>query len=320
MRMVSPAKSGYIDGVVNSMGFQNLNISDISFVPVTFTHDYQFNEELLNMGKYILFDFVEYGWGWDMAETHFFGKNTRSFEGFSANTEWHKLCDFVKENPPLVYFKRELLKKDFNSVPNVYPIEYCWMGNDIGGPVSFEAFCNKKIDLFYCFGISHEMRKSIYCNIFSNASDKLEVLTSIYDLESFFRFNNSGRPWVTHHSPHYNRMDIHDLINIQSHSVLSLSPPGAGLKCFRHSESCLNSIMVLFEDDMQYTYDWEHGVNCFKIKTDVYTNYTKEFQQILSIDKETLYNVYCNGVNNSKKYYLSTYLENYIKPVILTKI
>ncbi|NDH06592.1 hypothetical protein EBX93_11835, partial [bacterium] len=72
---------------------------------------------------YVLADYTEYGWDSKLENTHLFGKNTYEYwyERY-APTEWLKFDNWVAENPPKLYLKRELLLKD--KTDNIQPIEY----------------------------------------------------------------------------------------------------------------------------------------------------------------------------------------------------
>lgn len=107
--IVSPDKNDQIDGVVYTI--LKAIPSKIPLVHITKFENFVFNEDLLKLKEYILFDFCEYGANsWDRKQTHLFGKNTSDFKWFKGR-EWKIFDEFVKSKPPLVYFKRELLKK-----------------------------------------------------------------------------------------------------------------------------------------------------------------------------------------------------------------
>lgn len=304
--IVSPDKKGNIDGVVYSI-IKNIE-SCIPIIPVTILSDYEFNPELNNLGKYILLDYCEYGWDWDRSETHFFGKNTERFADKFAGEEWKKFDSFVKNKPPLFYCKRELLKDGFDK--DIYPVEFpCFQASY--PIVTKEEFDKRPIEVFFSWGHSHESRRILHGEIFINAAKKGYGV-----VDNFTHFNESIRDyekiWASIYSPYFARIDMGTLLYIQGQSKLSVSLPGAGVKCFRHAESPINSIMVLQEDDLLWSYDWVDGVNCIKIPKG--GNAIEVIEKALQ--RNDLYEIYLEGVKTCQKYMLDNYVENYIKKII----
>src|SRR5689334_20600178 len=140
----SPDKQNRIDGTVNKI-LGSIN-SPIPLIGITRMDNFQFNDMLLTIkGKYAIFDYCEYGANdWDRKETHLFGSNTDRFKYAFPGDQWNRFDQWVRGNPPAIYFKRELLKKDASSL--VYPIEYpCWGPKfQIQGK---QEFINRRIEL-----------------------------------------------------------------------------------------------------------------------------------------------------------------------------
>src|SRR3990167_974536 len=101
--------------------FLRLISCDLPIVLVSRIGDFQFNNDLLKLDKYILVDFIENGWKWDMREGHHWGRNTEKFD-FLQSDEWKKFEDFVIDKPPELTFCRELLQKDVTD--KLLPVEY----------------------------------------------------------------------------------------------------------------------------------------------------------------------------------------------------
>ena len=108
--IVSPDVTGNVDPIV--MNIVRAINTDATIVPITKLNDFKFDESLYNLDKYVLVDFIENHWNWDMADTLLFGNNRDRFDYLVGGEEWKKFDDFVKAKPPAIYFKRELLKKD----------------------------------------------------------------------------------------------------------------------------------------------------------------------------------------------------------------
>lgn len=309
--IVSPDKKGNIDGVVYSI-IKDIN-SSIPLVPITILSDYEFNPELNKLDKYILFDFCEYGWDWDRKETHIFGANTNKFKDKFNGNEWHKFDEFVKNNPAIIYFKRELLIKDYLDSflhDAIEPIEFpCFQPSY--PIVTKEEFDKRPIEVFFSWGHSHEARRILHGEIFINAAKKGYGV-----VDNFTHFNESIRDyekvWASIYSPYFARIDMPTLLNIQGQSKLSVSLPGAGVKCFRNAESPINSVMVMQEDDLVWSYDWIDGVNCIKIPKN--GNAIETIEQALQ--RDDLYDIYVEGVKTCEKYMLNNYVKNYIEKTI----
>lgn len=140
------------------------------------------------------------------------------------------------------------------------------------------------------------------------------ICDNIYYVEGFLKHESNPKKWVSCQIPHYYRIDISQILGINGMSKLSLSPPGAGRFCFRHAESPVNSVMVLFDDEMAWSYPWEHGVNCVKI------NEFNEVEEIANALRTDLYKVYLNGVEHIKNYQHSNYINNYLLKEINARV
>ena len=110
-----------LDGSVVRIA-QHIDTGGIPLLPMTRIEGYKFNPELLKLKEYILLDYSELYWNSENEDTHLFGKNTHEFPEQFPGDEWKRFEDFVRTNPPKIYFKRELKKKDVGG--NIYPIDY----------------------------------------------------------------------------------------------------------------------------------------------------------------------------------------------------
>lgn len=299
--IISPDKNGIVDQVVVTI-LDQID-TDIPLVPITRTENFQFNPELLKLDRYILSDYVEYGWNWDRKQTHVFGVNTDQFSDRFPGDQWKLFDDFVRNKKPFLYFKREMLE---GCSENVHPIDWpCF--NEIP---QLDTHYNRPVEVFFTWGHSNEARRRLHGEIFVNSTKKgYGVIDNPYNVER--GMEEYHRKWVTLQIPHYTRLPMSQILFMQGHSKLSVSLPGAGLKCFRSCEASINSVMVMWEDGMKYSYDWVHGVNCIK------ANPGEEIEAIeAALQRVDLYDIYKNGVENVKKYYLPTYCKNYIEPII----
>lgn len=218
-----------------------------------------------------------------------------------------KFDNWVKENPPRMMFKRELLKKDVSD--KVLPIEYPCTANSYPQQTK-EEFESRPINVFQYWGRSSEHRVRIHAEILTHGYKKgFQVCDNLYYINGYL-FNEQGEKWVTCWIPHYQRMELSNLMKVNNLSKLSLSWGGAGFKCFRTSEAPVNSIMVTWKNDFAWAFDWNE-TNCILVEQG------KEIEGIEeALQREDLYDIYLAGMQNVEKYRLSDYINNYILPII----
>lgn len=296
-------------GRTDGPAFQMLSQVDsrIAIVLMSRTPRYNFNEELLNLDKYVLFEYSEMGWDWNFTNTHEWGKNTDQFPQF-ADEEYKRFDDWVASNPPLLTFTREILKKDVTETH--FAIDYpCWQ--TVPELVSKESFEGRPISFFHFFGRSHEGRLKAHADTWYNTGKYgYSVCDNIYHYEKFM-LNEKGRKAVSLWQPHYYRHDISVMMQIGSMAKISFALAGAGRKTFRHLESSSNSAMLMWQDEMKWAYDWIDGYNCIV---------SKEGEEIKTIferlDHSSLYDVYCRGAETCRKYEVNRYIKEYIEPII----
>lgn len=283
--------------------------SEIPIVLVSRVQDFKFNEALLSLDKYILVDFVELGWQWNQQLGHIWGENTHKFPDVFPGDEWKRFDNFVAERPPLLIFQRELLRKDV--VAGVLPIEYPnWQPSH--DAQTKEQFNERRIELFHFWGFSHVCRKIFQGNAILHAvREDIEIIDNVFYYQNFLQ-ENHRRYWATIHIPHFARMPINQILEINGNAKLSLSLPGAGVKCFRSTgESPVNSLMCIPFDELAWSYPWEHGVNCIRFELN---NAVVEIEHALR--RDDLYELYLSGVANAENYRVENYIRNYIEKQI----
>lgn len=347
--IVSPDKSGRVDGVVHNI-IRHIQ-TDATLVPVTKLDGFVFNEDLYDHDKIIILDYCEHGANeWDRKETPLFGVNAEKF-GFDTD-EWKRFNAFVADKKPL-YFKRELLLKDFKN--KYHPIEYpCYFSPTVNDKPDItlaetieilkqtgnivtrkeepdftmqtkEQFDSRPIELLNVWGYSHAGRKMLHGNIFTH-SDKFgyEVVDNFHHFQGTFN-DGHKRIWATINAPHFNRTPIYQVLALNGMSKLSVSWEGAGVKCFRSTgESPLNSVMVQRENNLAWSFPYIKDVSCIELPMNGTMDSirginvgTKELEIINEATKRTdLYEIYLRGVSNTENYYMPTYINNYILPLI----
>lgn len=304
-------KTGNTDGTALQF-LQSVN-SLVPIVLVSWADDFQFNDALFGVKDYVLVDFTEYGWNVDLKDTHVWGKNTFTCDDWSArynNVNWIEFDTWIKNNPPRLTFKREILIKDVSD--KLHPIDYPCVVEGYSKQ-SKEEFDGRVISVFQYWGRSNENRLRIHGEIWQHATKKgFSVCDNIYYLQHFLQ-HEQGEKWVTLNIPHYARIPADQLLIFNGMSKLSLSWKGAGFKCFRHNEAPVNSVMVTTKNKYAWCFPWDE-TNCILI------NEGNEISEIdLALLRTDLYEVYLNGLNNVDNYRLKNfipYLENKINQSI----
>ena len=134
------------------------------------------------------------------------------------------------------------------------------------------------------------------------------------------------------HNPRWELIDFYEerwpfaaLMAVQGDSKITVTLEGAGVKCMRHYEGGINSVLCLHGFEMEETYPWVEGDNCLRLP------YTKEGGEwnrgMIDIDKAIpylegwlknpdLYNVYQRCVRNAARYSMDNYCTNHLAPQI----
>lgn len=336
--IISPDVNSTVEGSVID-ALRHLNPvphqeSDVVVVPISRFHSFKFNPKLYTLKKpIILVDYVELGANdWDRRKTHFFGAGTLDeFSTFNDwgidRNQWVAFDKWVEDNPPKLYLKRELLAKDVSGT--VKPIDY--VCNIPPQPKeSLEEFLARPLDVFYTWGHSNEGRRRVHGEIFKQATGRYELISAWEHFAEFFKNpdpNGTSKVWASIFTPHFHRAGIGDVVKWSGKSKVSLSMPGAGIKCFRHSEVSSNSVMVLQNDPLAWSISWEHEHNCIRVAK----NNPDKWEVIRGVegdeevatmweysqDPEGLYRIYLEGLKTVDRYRPQRYCHEYLRPLIL---
>jgi len=287
--------------------------SNIPIVLVAWTERFKFNPDLLKLKDYVLVCFCEYGYDFKIIDSHIWGENSEKFTRYYTG-DWVVFDNWVKENPPKLLFKRELLQKDVTS--RIKPIEYACRYS-IPPAQTKESFDGRPIQAMMYWGRSNERRLGIHGGIWVNAMKKgYSVIDSVYYFEKFL-MEESGIKWATFNIPHYSRIPMEQLLVMNGYSKIGISPSGAGNKCFRETEVSVNSVLCMHDTGMAYSFDWVDGVNCIKMPIGTSDNCTEEIEAIeAGLRRDDLYEIYLKCIDNCKNYQFQNYISNYIEPII----
>lgn len=317
---MSPDAAGRIDGTIQAhllSGFPNVSSSphdcDVILVPISTYADYRFNPKLRDIKKpWVLIDYVELEWNYfDLGNpTMLFGQNAKECRWL--NPHWHPFDDFVRENPPALYLKRELLSKDVTDTVN--PI--CWPSR-LQIPIleGMDEYHARPIEVMHWFGYSSPVRPRLHGQIFAAmATHGIGVISEFDHFHGYFQ-NPSARTWASIFAPHYARRPITDVEWLQRRSKMSVSMPGCGVKSFRDSESCIGTLMVLREDALARSFPWTHGENCIRVRQG------HEFEDLDAATKrDDLYQLFAACQDTAKKYCTKEYVSGYIQPLIEARL
>lgn len=312
--VMSPDLQGRVDGTISAnllSGFPDQSSSrhdcDVILVPISMFADFRFNPLLREIDKpWVLIDYLEYEWSENMGTTHLFGQNTRDCRWLQP--PWWELCDFVRERPPAMYFKREL--RFVNETDRVKPIDWpCYLGE-----APFEArmqFDARAIEVFFSWGFSHPSRPRLHADIFrAMTTHAIGVIGHPDEFEGYFG-SPSARTWAAFFNPWYARMSISKIEWYQMRSKISVSLPGCGKKCFRHAEAPVGTVMALCEDELAWSYDWVDGQNCIRLDP------AHIFEDLEEATKRPdLYKIYRGSQETIALYRTKPYVLNYVIPLI----
>ena len=305
--IITADKNGQADSVYHSFNGR-LNVK-YPLVLVNWCENFVFNDALLELKEYALLCMCEYGWNYEITESHIWGTNTDKNgygDGRYKGEEWDKFDNWVKASPFKIMLKRELLAKDVT--PTIQPLEYpCVVREWITQTES--EFNSRPINAFQYWGRSNEERLRIHSEIWLHSYNKgFQPCDNIYYINHYLN-EEHGEKWVTLWIPHYARVDIQEILNINNLSKLSLSWAGAGFKCFRTAEAPINSVMVMHKNNFAWSFQWDE-TNCILV------NPKKEIEGIeIALQRKDLYEVYKAGVENAKKYMLQNYIP-YLENII----
>lgn len=316
----SPDDRGRIDGSVQSNILDHfpekgssVHDADVVIVPIAFFSDYKFNPKLWTISEigrpWVLIDFLEYEWCYfnEKTDTHLFGKNTEDCRWLNPN--WYPFDEWVRNHPPILYFKRELLAKDASDT--VKPIEWaCYLPDS---PIqSEEEFNKRRLEVYFNWGYSNPSRPKLHGDIFHGMNTNgLGVISENSQFELFFKEHPHARAWMSVFCPWYSRLPMGDVLFYQRNAKISVSLPGAGRKCFRSTEAPQETIMAMQADDLAWSRAWLDGINCIRLRPG------HEFEDLERATKrDDLYEIYRKSQETIAQYRTPFYTRDYVAPLI----
>lgn len=309
--VMSPDSEGHLEPTLNHTLFpylancESVEAADVVVVPVSYIPEAEINPALLDLRKpWVMIDFLEYFRAWDEKETHVMGVNDPPLDHYKTE-QWCVLDDWISANPPIAYFKRELLLKDRSDW--LLPIEWpCSI--TIPPIVERDEFEARNFELFNCWGLSNHDRAKFHGEIFMKMGEnRLHVAASL-DQMDYLNQNphemGDSRAWATVFIPHFCRIPMNLLIVRQMMAKIACSFPGSGTKCFRHAEAPVGTVMALPYDQFAWGIPWTHGENCIR-----FHDFDSLVNRIPYLD---LYQIYLAGQETIRRYRMKAYARDYV--------
>lgn len=310
---ISVRKDGFINPIVENTILKyftksNIQNADIVFVPITNDGWFEFNddlEQILSGKRIVILDYMEYNWNIQNINLIFGFNASELIKMHNLNTEYLKVDAFCisKINDIHCYFKRELLQYE-DTVFKIFPIEFINDNKHFTYEIdSLEKYKNRDIDISWIWGFSHPDRVTAHANLMrDHCVYGYAFGTDVEDLKHL-----TGKKVMLLMQPHYRRLDIHTMYDIQKRSKIVLSMSGAGIKCFRDAEANVNSLMAKNNNNVLWSYKWDSSNS---LSFDVNTITSDLWNKLADVDG--LYQLYVNSVQNSKKYNIKYYIQDYL--------
>lgn len=178
----------------------------------------------------VVFDYWEIGWDKDASGLPF--------------PELNLFHDRV-----VAYFKRELKQNDTRGW---HPIDF-YNNWEWRIPYTLEQFNARPIEILMIWGLSNPIRPAVHGTLMAACHENGWTYVGH---ESHIK-HESGKKVVLLHKPHYDRLPETDMYRLQSMAKITISLPGAGIKCFRHLESPLNSVMAMPVNNLVWQAGWD---------------------------------------------------------------
>lgn len=308
--VLSADESGQIDGTVQKLLIDYLPVvskseADVAIVFISYLHVFKFSEQLLHINKpIVLVDFTEYGWDFGDKNNQW-GTGAHRDCGHLNTPEYALFDAWVQDRPPVLTFQRELQQRDRS--PIRLPVE--WPCDVPAVPLQTkEEFDARPMEVLFVWGLSNPSRPRLHGDIFRNSHDcGINVLSDWRDDGHFEKRN-----WAALYSPHWRRTHINEVHRWNQRAKISVSLPGAGAKCFRHTmESPVGSIMALPFDTLAWSFEWLHLVNCIRLVPG------HEFTSLESVTHcGDLWDIYRWGQATVDRWRPARYVSEYIMPAI----
>lgn len=304
-------KASLLDHLPETCGWMD---ADAVLVVIGYHGEYLFNKSLMDItrrGKpVVIIDLMEY-FGFLDGKTHLFGVHDlpRNMEG---NVDWHLLSQWASATNLRLYFKREYFGEETKL--NVAPIEWPCV-HPAWEMESKEAFDKRPFQVFYNWGYSNSLRPRMASEIYGLMADgDIEVVSAFDHIDA--KALEPQHKWISIHSPHTHRTHINEILRRQAQSKCSISMPGSGSICFRHTEAPVHTIPVYVADGIRRSIPWMDGRNCITLDPESDVPMARQLALRLVAESETLHGMYVAAQETIDRYRTRRYLHEYVLPAI----
>lgn len=293
------------DGVTHEQLLRHMPVgNDVTIVMVVTHPNYKFNHDLnsLRGKKYVLMDFCEWGWQWDFTKNNILGQ-TDAYPGESKSHEWGTLHQFIRDNPPILTFQRELRSQ--NATTSLIPIDFlCTQpAKPIVGKAEYDA---RPIQVFASWGFSHPRRARVHGEILTAMGTKNIEVVDGYEKVDWGWLRKDGRVWLSVFTPHWMRYPMSTVYGWQSKSKISLSMQGAGGKAFRDQQAPVDCVMAHHAHFLAKAYPFDESNSICLVEPNEIDDLLK------AVERNDLYELYLESQKTIDKYRVENYLPNYI--------
>jgi hypothetical protein len=140
-----------------------------------------------------------------------------------------------------------------------------------------------------------------------------------------------GKPRMEVVNGYQAHVPIGTVLSKQSESKITIALEGAGIKCQRHCEAPVNSVMAMQDIAMRETYPWIDGINCIRLPYEpggegsfivptgrgvVKVDAAIEKLNGHLADLDRLFSIFEAGIDNAERYSLVNYMKNHIGKAI----
>lgn len=316
-RIQSPDSAGRIDPPVERILRQLPQGNDVTIVPVTRLENFRFAGASgpLFKGPWVLWDHSEFGWDWDQRRGYLWGVDRLEHPWFQSES-WRDFDHFVRENPPVMTFQRELRRCEVTDTRK--PCDYLNFLPRVM-PDTRQQFDARPIDVCFQWGLSSESRVRLHANIFRQSNVRhYRFVSELSHIDREVQEHQRGL-WCSIHTPHYARHSMEDVQQMFARSKIVVAMAGCGQKTFRHGE-IPNSIMAFPNDELAWGVEWKDGANCIRLDTGLgvesLAKDNMEVEQLCEALKGNLYDLYRGAVDVADKLRPENYLTANIIPAV----
>lgn len=300
----------------------NIDNADYVALCVTYFDDWEFylNEfQKIKHKPFVIFDFIEYGHNSSIFD-HIISINTDKYKYKFLNKDYLILDEKLKEVNIKCYFKRELGKNHIiNANFPIKPIDYLSLYLSDYEIESEEKYYKRPIDIFFTWGWSSPSRPLLHGCFYQMAEElNYSIVSDHSHLYKEKKFNIDKPLVYSAYTPHHSRMHMSEILALQGLSKISISLNGAGVKCYRHSESPINSLMALQENDLKWNYEWDDSNSIIlpNLKSKNIIDADASVRKLIEeIKSNNLYDRYVRCVKNNKLYNQKKYIYELLRSI-----